>query len=133
MGDIRFLVARALRDMELAERYRQRRQYATTTLLYSKAIDRVLRALSISKGRKNPPVGASAAYMAARMRMPDDIVTDLLSLREVEDETAVEEEAGARCELPGSNMRAERKLLQMDELATRIMDMIGSLAGYAKA
>jgi HEPN domain-containing protein len=132
MGDIRFLVARALRDMELAEKCRQRRQYANTTLLYGKAIDIVLRALLVSKGRKNPPAGVSAAYMAARMRMPDDIVTDLLSLREVEDEAAAEEEAVARYGILESNMRAERKLLQMDEVATRIMDMIGSLSGYAK-
>lgn len=133
MGDTRFLVARALRDMELAKRYRQRKQYATTTLLYSKAIDRVLRALSISRGMRNPPAGASAVYMAARMRMPDDIVTDLLSLREVDDETAGEDEVGVRYERLERNMKAERKLLQMDELATRIMDMIGSLTGYARA
>jgi len=130
MGDIRFLVARAIRDMELAKRCRQRRQYAATTLLYSKAIDLILRALAVSKGRSNPPAGASAAYMAARMGMPDDIVTDLLSLRE--EEASGEYDTGAR-EKPYENMKAERRLLQMDELATRVMDMIGSLAGYAKA
>ena len=132
MRDIRGLVARALRDMELAKRYRQKKEYAATTLLYSKAIDRVLKALFISKKKKEPPIGASAVYIASNMRMPDEIMNGLLSLRETDDEVvwSGNEAAIMTYERVGRSMSAEHKVLQMNELATKLID---SAMGRTKA
>ena len=104
MRDIRGLVARALKDMELAKRYRQRKEYAATTLLYNKAIERVLKALFISKKRKDPPIGASAVYMASNMRMPEEIMTGLLSLHEIGRRGRMERKRGGH-----NDLRADRQ------------------------
>jgi len=124
MRDIRSLVARALKDMELAKRYRQRKEYAATTLLYNKAIEKVLKALFISKKRKDPPLGASAVYLASNIRMPEEIITGLLSLQETDDEVlwSGNEATIMTYERIGKSMKAEHKLIQMDELATRLID-----------
>jgi HEPN domain-containing protein len=124
MRDIRSLVARALKDMELAKRYRQRKEYAATTLLYNKAIEKVLKALFISKTRKDPPLGASAVYLASNIRMPEEIMTGLLSLQETDDEVlwSGNEATIMTYERIGRSMKAEHKLIQMDELATRLID-----------
>jgi len=126
MGDIRGLVTNALKDMELAKRYRHSREYATATLLYNKAIEKVLRALFISKERREPPIGASAVYIAAKTRMPDEIVTDLKSLREEEEEIIESEnERDIRgYDEIGKSAGAERKVLQLHELATRLIDYV---------
>ncbi len=132
MRDIRGLVARALRDMELAKRYRQRKEYAATTLLYNKAIERVLKALFISKKRKNPPLGASAVFLASNIKMPEEIMSGLAALQEADDEVlwSGNEAAIMTYERIGKSMKAEHKLIQMDELATRLID---SAMGRAKA
>ena len=126
MRDIKALVARALRDMELAKKYRQKKEYAATTLLYNKAIEKVLKALFISKKRKDPPIGASAVYMASNMRMPEEIMTGLMSLRETEDEVLWNgnEAAIMTYEKIGKSMKEEHKLIQMDELATALIDSV---------
>jgi HEPN domain-containing protein len=129
MGDIRGLLARALRDIKLARRFRQRKEYATTTMLYRKAIDKVLRALFIGKRNKAPPVGASATYIATSIRMPEELMAEIMSLREDEDRMA-EGWNGMRQWRTGCMARPEWEVVQIDELATKLMD---SAMGYAKA
>ena len=130
MGDIRGLVTNALKDMDLAKRYRHRREYTTATLLYSKAIEKVLSALYMSRERKDPPNGASVVYLAKKSGMPDDVMTELLSLQEDEDQIIERENAtdiSGYEELVNSR-GAERKVLQMHELAARLVDYVMSYA-----
>lgn len=132
MGDIKALVANALRDMRLARRYRQKREFATATLLYNDAIEKVLRALFINRVRRQPPLGASAGFLAARAKMPDDITASLISLQ---DDEEVMTELESESEISGYEKLVrppaiERKVLQMDELATQLMDYV---MAYAKA
>jgi HEPN domain-containing protein len=132
LGDIRGLVTDALKDMDLAKRRMHSREYATATLLYGKAIEKVLTALYMSRERRDPPAGASAAYMAKKAGMPEEVVTDLLSLQEEEEEII---ESENEREIRGyeeivRSARAERKVLQMDEIATKLVDYTMS---YAKA
>ena len=77
-----------------------------------------------AKKKKDPPIGASAVYMASNKRMPEEIMTGLMSLRETEDEVLWNgnEAAIMTYEKVGKSMKEEHKLIQMDELATRLID-----------
>jgi HEPN domain-containing protein len=130
LGEIRGLVTNALKDMDLAQRYKRRREYATVTLLYSKAIEKVLAALYMSKERKDPPAGASVVYLAKKAGMPDDVITELLSLQEDEDQIIERENATgiSGYEELVESKGAERKVLQLHELAARLVDYTMSYA-----
>ena len=77
MRKVKGLLARASKDLALAKRYKQIREYTIATFLYNKAIEKVLRALFITRTKKDPPSNVSIEYLANSARIPEDITTDL--------------------------------------------------------
>ncbi|MCL4378984.1 MAG: HEPN domain-containing protein [Candidatus Marsarchaeota archaeon] len=85
------LLKKAQRDFELARRRRDSKELVAASLLYSSAIERVLRALFFKKTHRSPPERVSIAYLTTRTDLPQGIKEELMS---IEDEMAdvVEEE-----------------------------------------
>lgn len=122
----RELVARAARDFELAKRYKQLQEYMTATLLYTKAVEKMLRALFINKKRREPPVNASIRYLAREIGVPDE-VSMYIACVEQKDTTADPAEITELTESTYVN-GAEAKAYYMDGLVKRLLDYINSYA-----
>ncbi|MDE1833337.1 MAG: hypothetical protein KGH58_02870 [Candidatus Micrarchaeota archaeon] len=97
---VRALMARAVRDLELGERYERLKEDAVASLLYRKARERVLKALLIARTKREPPTDVSVRYLANKVRMPADISVEVSNLEEEEDEMdsgeAFEADSGQR-------------------------------------
>ena len=122
MRRVRELLAKAAEDFELAKRYTKLKEYATATLLYNKAIEKVLRALFIVRTRKEAPNTASIRYLTLKTKMPEEISTDILSLDErqgVMGEEAIEE---VSYEEIGTFNTPENKVLERNNLARRLIE-----------
>ncbi|HUC39184.1 MAG TPA: HEPN domain-containing protein [Candidatus Acidoferrum sp.] len=85
------LLKKAVRDFELARRYKDAKELVTASLLYNSAIERVLKALVIAKTRKNPPKSASISYLATQARLPAEIHEEIISLEDEASEMMEEE------------------------------------------
>jgi HEPN domain-containing protein len=117
------LVAKASQDFELAKRHAKVREYVTATLLYNKAVEKVLKALFINKTKKNPPADASIEYLARSTGLPEEISAYINSLEEV---TMQEEFVDLHSkEMPGER-NAERQAFYMDGLAKRLIDYVSA-------
>ncbi|HVC58319.1 MAG TPA: hypothetical protein VND15_02490 [Candidatus Acidoferrales bacterium] len=86
MRKVRALMARAVSDLELGERYARLKEDAVASLLYRKAREKVLKALFISRTKREPPTNVSVRYLAGKVRMPADITAEISNLEEEEDE-----------------------------------------------
>jgi len=82
---IRGLIARASRDLELAKRCMQIKEYVTANLLYSKAMEKVLKALFLYKIKKQPPINASIGYLAKETGVPEEIGVYINSVKDEEE------------------------------------------------
>lgn len=82
MRRIKDLVAKAKRDFELARKHKQIKEYATATILYASAIKNVLKALFISRTRKEPPKNASVQYLANHAGVPTEISVYMTSMEQ---------------------------------------------------
>ncbi|MGI0100868.1 MAG: HEPN domain-containing protein [Candidatus Micrarchaeaceae archaeon] len=130
---IRELISRASKDIELAKRHRKTKEYMTATILYNNAVEKVLKALFISKKKRSPPANASISYLARQTGVPDEISMYIYSMQESayaedpvpEDFTGLnqyeEERAG------GESL--EVKAFFLDGLSKRLLDYV---LAYAK-
>jgi hypothetical protein len=83
---VRALVAHAMRDLELGERYEHMRDDAVASVLYQKARERVLKALFMVRMKRNPPANVSLRYLEGRIRMPADISAELSDVEVAEED-----------------------------------------------
>jgi HEPN domain-containing protein len=81
------LLKKATRDFELAKKYRDRKELVTASLLYHSAMENALKALVLEQTKRKPPERASVGYLAMKVRLPEEISTDIAFL---EDESAVD-------------------------------------------
>ena len=68
MRKVRELIAKASQDFELAKMHKQVREYVTATMLYNRAVEKILTALFISRTKREPPKNASIDYLARKNR-----------------------------------------------------------------
>ncbi len=90
-SDKRSLMKRAVRDFELARRYGEAKEYVTESVLYQKAAEKILRALSMRHAKKLPK-DASLGYLAKKARIPESIYGDLVEMPDERSEMIEEEE-----------------------------------------
>ena len=119
------LIARASKDFELAKRHKQVKDYVTATILYTSAVEKVLKALFINRTKKDPPKNASLQYLAMRVGVPDEVSVYMSSM---------EESAATADPADFSNMEevtrgraggsAEVKAYYMDGLVKRLLDYV---------
>ena len=83
---VRKLVASAMRDLEMGERYARLKEDAVASLLYKKARERVLKALFMIRTKREPPVNVSERYLANKVRMPAEMSAELSTVEQEEDE-----------------------------------------------
>lgn len=83
---VKALVAKAVSDLELGERYERMREDAVASVLYRKAREKVLRALFMVRTKRNPPANVSLRYLEGQIRMPADIIAELSDVEVDEDE-----------------------------------------------
>ncbi len=76
------LVRKAVKDLELARRYKDAKELVTASLLYNSAIERVLRALVMARTKKDPPQKASMSYLAMQAKLPAEISEEIISLED---------------------------------------------------
>jgi len=125
MGKVRELIAKASKDFELAEKHRRLREYVVATLLYNKAVEKVLKALFITRTRKNPPASASVDYLARRAGVPEEISMYVTSMKDGLDQL----EANQFIDIEsyrenGMERGSEQHALYMDGLARRLLDYV---------
>jgi HEPN domain-containing protein len=126
------LVRNASRDFALAEKCQKGREYVTASVLYRRAMEKILRALFIRNKHKGPPTNASVEYLVGSMKLPKEIFEDLdpvrASYRTAENEIMDEEESIAGIEenemMPGIE-RTEKGDV------TVIREVVKRLLGYA--
>lgn len=130
MRKVRDLIAGAQKDFELAKRHKKIREYVTATLLYTSAVEKVLKALFISRTRKEPPKDASIRYLAIRAGVPEEVSVYMATMEESEytadptDFSHMEEMTQG----PAGG-GAESKAFYMDGLVKRLLDY---MYAYAK-
>ncbi len=71
------LLKKATRDFELAKKYKDTEELGTASLLYSSAIERVLKALVMERTKKKLPKRASIGYLAGKAGLPEDIYAEI--------------------------------------------------------
>ena len=79
MGRTRSLIKKAIADFELARRYKDTKESVTASLLYSRATEKVLRAMFITKRHRTPPKSASISYLANKVELPNYISETIVS------------------------------------------------------
>jgi HEPN domain-containing protein len=129
MGSIksRELIAKASKDFELAKGYRQVRDFVTASLLYNKAVEKVLKAIYISKSKREPPANASISYLARHTEVPDEVSVYIASM---EENSAIEDPADiSELVETSSENSAEVKAYYMEGLVKRLLD---SMQAYSK-
>ncbi len=130
MGKIRIreLIAKASKDFELAKRHRSIREYVTATLLYNSAVEKVLKALYISKSRREPPANASIGYLARQTGVPDEISVYIKSVQETAEMNDPVDFVDLEQSEPKTSGGAERQAFYMDGLAKRLLDYVSAYA-----
>jgi HEPN domain-containing protein len=128
MKKVRELVAKASQDFELAKTHARVREYATATVLYNKAVEKVLKALFINKTKREPPANASIEYLARRTGVPEEVSAYINSLDENTDTAQEEEFASLYSKELQSEKSAQRQALYMDGLAKRLIDYVSAYA-----
>jgi HEPN domain-containing protein len=123
MRKVRELVVKASQDFELAKAHKQLREYVTATVLYNKAVEKVLKALFISKTRKEPPANASIDYLASRTGVPEEISVYISSLRD-DNVGGIGDDGLVDLEYASIDSSAERRAFYMDGLAKRLLDYV---------
>jgi hypothetical protein len=106
------------KDLELARSYRSRGDVAVATLLYNKAISRVMRMMYYKKTGRHAPREASLSYLSSKAAIPDEVGEYIRSVMEVETE---EEQLGS-FQLQETSADGGGKLLYMDGLIKRLLD-----------
>ena len=119
------LIAKASKDFELAKGYRQLRDFVTASLLYNKAVEKVLKALYINKSKKEPPANASIGFLAERTGVPDEISVYINSIRETDIGAGPAElinlnEYGEE----NAGKSVEREAFYLDGLTKRLLDYV---------
>lgn len=124
MKRVRELVAKASQDFELAKRHKQVKEYVTATILYNRAVEKVLKALFISS-RKEPPKNASIDYLARRTGVPDEVAVYITSLDE---NGAVGMDMNGLVDLQYTDTGngAERQAFYMEGLTKRLLDYVST-------
>jgi HEPN domain-containing protein len=127
MKRVRDLMTRATKDFELAKRHKQVKEYVTATLLYTSAVEKVLKALFISKTKREPPADASIHYLARYTGVPEEVSVYIASMDENE-ATADPAEISELVEST-ADRSAESKAFYMEGLVKRLLDY---MYAYAK-
>lgn len=124
MKKVRDLIAKASKDFELAKRHKSIKEYVTATVLYNKAVEKVLKALFISKTKRDPPENASIEYLARRTGVPAEISVYITSVQE----NAESMEPAEFIDMTGeaNEKSAEREAFYMDGLARRLLDYVSA-------
>ena len=113
MGRIEEMLVGASKDFDLAKRYKHAGEFTIAELLYTEAIEKILKALFIRGTGNEPPSGASIDYLAARLKMPRELFEET-TLQGME-----EEQADAYAETKKS---AEERTMHMDGIVKRLLD-----------
>jgi HEPN domain-containing protein len=121
MGKINSLIANASRDFEMAKDHKRGRDYMTAIILYNKAVEKVLKALFITKTHREPPANASIGYLASRTGMPAEISVYINTLQEQEPSEMTEFQ---ELEQGASNGSPEMRAFFLDGLAKRLLDYV---------
>ncbi|MDE1868717.1 MAG: HEPN domain-containing protein [Candidatus Micrarchaeota archaeon] len=131
MKKVRTLIQRAAEDLELARRYERVKEYATAAILYNKAIEKALKAMFISKMRREPPVNVSIEYLSGKTMVPEDVVDEIRSLQEEEMEL-IDAEGNPDNEDYGMSIseRAMSRVSRLGGISRRLMDYA---IAYSKA
>ena len=120
MGKVKDLIANASRDFEVAKARKGVRDYVTAIVLYNKAVEKVLKALFITKTHKEPPRNASIGYLASRTGMPEEVSVYITTLQEREQTEPAE---FMDLDQTGSES-AEMRAFYLDGLAKRLLDYV---------
>jgi HEPN domain-containing protein len=121
--NIRGLIARAAKDLELAKRHRKIKEYVTAILLYNKAVEKSLKAFFISKTKREPPANASIEYLAKRTGVPEEISMYINSVQENKDMERPADFVDLD-EATHISKNSETEAFYMDGLANRILDYV---------
>jgi HEPN domain-containing protein len=124
----RHLIARASKDFELAKGYMQLRDFVTASLLYNKAVEKVLKALYINRSKKEPPANASIDYLAQRTGVPDEISVYISSIKETDIAGPAELQDINGNEDENIGVSAERQAFYLDGLTKRLLDYVNARA-----
>lgn len=125
MRRVRELIAKASQDFELAKMHKQVKEYVTATILYNRAVEKVLTALFISRTRKEPPRNASIDYLARKTGVPDEVAVYINTL----DENGAGMNVNGFADLQDAGAEtagAERRAFYMDGLAQRLLDYVSA-------
>ena len=97
----------------------------TATILYNRAVEKVLKALFISRTRKEPPKNASIDYLARRTGVPDEVAVYITSLDE---NGAVGMDMNGLVDLQYTDTGngAERQAFYMEGLTKRLLDYVST-------
>lgn len=130
MRKVRELMAKAMKDFELAKKHKQTKEYVTATTLYTNAVEKVLKALFISKTKRDPPRNATIHYLARRTGVPTEVSMYMAS---IEESSAMEDPAdflGIDDEIAGSptGKNAETEAFYMEGLVKRLLDYVYAYA-----
>lgn len=123
---IRELIHRASKDFELAKGMMQIKDYVVATLLYNKAIEKMLKALFISKTKREPPANASIEYLAKATGMPEEVSMYIKSMQESEEINMGPADFVDLAHPEDIDAGAARRAFYMDGLAKRLLDYVSA-------
>lgn len=122
------LLKKARADADLAARYGEQRELLTASLLYNRAIAKILKFLYIKKRKAEPPTDASIRYLLDKSGIPEYIKEGAISIDEEEDEISSLElrEEQIELDMPEIEESEYLKVMAKREVAKKLMH-------YAKA
>lgn len=73
-------VKKAVKDFELAHKYRNAKEYITASMLYRRATEKALKALILQKNKSLPTKNATIEYLAMQAKLPESIYEEVTSM-----------------------------------------------------
>ncbi|MCL5430435.1 MAG: HEPN domain-containing protein [Candidatus Marsarchaeota archaeon] len=119
------LLKRAVRDYELARKYRDAKEYVTASILYRKATEKVLKALFMKSSKKTPPSNATIEYLAERTQLPEDMYNGIVEMPDETTELFEDEGLAEYDDVEQTHMAEEKeysRTMVKHDLVRRLLD-----------
>ncbi len=124
------LLRKAVKDFELAKKYRDAKEYVTASMLYRNATEKVLKSLVMQKSKREPPKNASIEYLASKANIPESIYGDLVEMPDERSEL-MEEESLLEMEFEEKKEESVEAIEYHNAISKH--DVVKRLIDYAKA
>ncbi|MGC8572109.1 MAG: hypothetical protein ACP5RI_03255 [Candidatus Micrarchaeia archaeon] len=128
----KLLIKKAIHDFELANKYKAAKNYIVASVLYRKATEKVLEALSKRHIKKAALGIDNIEYLTLKAKIPKDISYELIEIPREDEEILKEEQLEEFDENENTHLAKHEEYentIEMYEITRRLIDYASSISG----